>query len=614
IVDKIWSAKAEAFETEHEPWIYANRLNIFIGPNNSGKSLFNRALISKEFQWVDETVPNKLLKMLELYKIHISQHPRSRLISPAPTPPGADIIQELKNAIENLSRPVTKDQFDTTKFLLDQHTKFLLKEINRDTSFSGPPYRELYNSIINEPQDIFKIPMRQEQSWHYIPILRGLRPLTNSLDNHYSMRTQKDYSTDCNTHTGLELYDLITSHLLGEPEEREKVRNYEKMLSENFFNYAEVSLTPKIRTDTLHAKIGHEKQRPIYQLGDGLQTVIIITAAAFFTEKPSLFAIEEPETHLHPGFQRRLIEVLLDKTPHQYFVTTHSNHLLELAECRDEISIFRVNKEPGEQTKFKISVCDQDRDLLRELGVNPASVYLANCTIWVEGITDRLYIQAFLEQYKKHNPGQYDHWIENYHYTFVEYQGAGLAHWEFADEQNHDQEQMLATITTPNILVIADGDIETKGNRQGKLESQLAEKLYITPGKEIDNLVPTEVIKSFVKARIDGMIKDNKENKAKIQRHNIKPENIDRLHNLSNEQKGIGWHIDKLLFGRDPTEDEYRLFSKLGSATGTIRQKVELCRYATAKMRAEEWEMSEEIKKLCEIIFEHIAENNTTGR
>jgi predicted ATPase len=38
IVDKIWSTKANAFETEHDPWINANRLNIFIGPNNSGKS------------------------------------------------------------------------------------------------------------------------------------------------------------------------------------------------------------------------------------------------------------------------------------------------------------------------------------------------------------------------------------------------------------------------------------------------------------------------------------------------------------------------------------------------------------------------------------------------
>ena len=35
-----------------------------------------------------------------------------------------------------------------------------------------------------------------------------------------------------------------------------------------------------------------------------------------------------------------------------------------------------------------------DANILRELGVRNSSVFLTNATIWVEGITDRMYMNA----------------------------------------------------------------------------------------------------------------------------------------------------------------------------------------------------------------------------
>ncbi len=74
-----------------------------------------------------------------------------------------------------------------------------------------------------------------------------------------------------------------------------------------------------------------------------------------------------------------------------------------MADESDQVIIQKFVKQPKENPKdgfdFKIYRCDRDRDLLASLGVKPSSVYLANCTIWVEGITDRLYITKYMEKY-----------------------------------------------------------------------------------------------------------------------------------------------------------------------------------------------------------------------
>ena len=86
----------------------------------------------------------------------------------------------------------------------------------------------------------------------YIPILRGMRPVTEIENKQpYIERAQKDYFTDTskfnteNIITGECLYHELKIHLLGEPEQREIIKNYEEKLSQYFFDNEAVSLIPK---------------------------------------------------------------------------------------------------------------------------------------------------------------------------------------------------------------------------------------------------------------------------------------------------------------------------------------------------------------------------------
>jgi AAA15 family ATPase/GTPase len=110
---------------------------------------------------------------------------------------------------------------------------------------------------------------------------------------------------------------------------------------------------------------------PIYNLGDGIQSIIAITMPLFLQEsilenKNILVCIEEPEHLLHPSLQRKLIETFFDKRfdNYQFFFTTHSNHFLDVVLDFDEISMFSFNK--------KLDGIDEEE--LAQFAINKVSV------------------------------------------------------------------------------------------------------------------------------------------------------------------------------------------------------------------------------------------------
>ena len=206
-------------------------------------------------------------------------------------------------------------------------------------------------------------------------------------------------------------------------------------------------------------------------LGFGLAQVIIIVLALVENGSEKLYLIDEPEIGLHPAIQRNLLKVLKRETK-QCICTTHSNHIQDILD--PEISYFRVFYENTEKN-FLISESNSNSstiELLSDLGVRPSSISESNCIIWVEGPSDRLYIDFWLKKYiEKNNLAKF---IENLHYSFLFYGGSNMSYFSFEENDTLDISDRLnidllidAIKINPNFFIYADSDRNTKNGELG---------------------------------------------------------------------------------------------------------------------------------------------------
>jgi len=524
-------------------------ITIFVGANNSGKSRLMR----------------------ELFKTKQSQ--RFKLKSRDVEGAEVDIGSKLPNWIETIAQRRWDKGVNAcvNGWIVDdarQSIKPYLVQLSHDiTKFRNEGMLGTLEALELVAKQLIACGIKdeigglQDVKRCYVPILRGMRPpliMASQGEEHardkdlYEERTRHDYFKDvmsvstfinrCQIFTGLSLFSNLRKRLLARTQaERKTVRDYECFLSDHFFPGQNVTLVPveEGNNDVVHIRIGDKDERPIYDLGDGMQSLIICTYPIITeTEKGSLFFLEKPDLCMHPSMQRTFLEVLKTyhrKMGHQFFITTHSNHLLDLLEDNELVSIFsfseiaeqapaptdsfKADRAANSQSSkpkpsFRIRTSNlRDRQTLLELGVRPSATYLANATIWVEGVSDCAYLRAYMEAFVYYLNVQgkdWGEWLaqrlkqykEDRHYAFVEYNGSNLEHFSFVSNESDDgqgEAKSGSEICVPDLcataIVIADGDVRDKGDRSTWLEVQLKERFICLPCKEIENLIPEALMK-----------------------------------------------------------------------------------------------------------------------
>lgn len=234
-------------------------------------------------------------------------------------------------------------------------------------------------------------------------------------------------------------------------------------------------------------------------MGTGVaELVILVSALVEDTGRSIHYFIEEPEIHLHPGLLRRFMNALSDFPDAQFFVSSHSNVVLDALGSRDRVFRFHQRRD-GSCIAIPCKGIVEQHRLLDSLGVSGSTLLQTNCIIWVEGPSDRLYVRRWLEQAESTLQ-------EGSDYAFVFYGGKVLSHFGF-EESDSDASDLLSMIKVSRYsAVIMDSDLapgeseqdlrEAKRLIMEQAKSDVDHRLgLITEGREIENDLPIDILR-----------------------------------------------------------------------------------------------------------------------
>lgn len=638
------------FENEQHELKDLSKINLFVGSNNSGKSRLlrhifqiNKLQFEVYYKNLDEIVNclkrkfdtlNSLMgDKCKAIEIDFKEETRAYLVNEELSKEiSKEEVERVRNELNNVNLFVGEGEYLFKEInilatkILNMHnvkSKKIIGPSNKHEDAIGLFRQDVFDSEsknimdrinlnieeFSNAIDALNIFRNERISFQkvYVPTLRGLLPIAGEKDVYSEIIKEKYFkeNDEVEVFTGLNLYEEITDMLLGDLEQRELIKEYQEFLSTAFFNNEEVLIIPKRKEKGIvYIKIGHEDEYPIYNLGDGIQSLIILTFPLFkYRNKNLLLFIEEPELKLHPGMQRKLIEILYDKEitkQTQFFMTTHSNHLLDMTLDSNNISVYTFHKSLDEnvsrQKKAKVkvmNVASEGNPSLELLGVRNSAVFLTNCTIWIEGITDRLYIRKYLQVYQEKNEVT-KKYKEDIHYSFVEYSGNNITHWNFLDEDGMSADNLCGKLFLISDLDGMEKDdsgewTTIKGKRHEKLEAVLKDRYICLECREIENLLSPKILTSVIceYEKVESLNEDDLEGEL------IQDEYAHKL---------LGEYIEEKLKNKK-RRGSYK------SDSGTISDKVNFCKKAIDKIKSFD-DLSPEAQQLTEKLYQFIEKNN----
>lgn len=263
---------------------------------------------------------------------------------------------------------------------------------------------------------------------------------------------------------------------------------------------------------------------------------------------------------------------------------------MDLTLDKNHISIYTFKKEnlESEKPNFIIeNVENDDLNILDLIGVRNSSLFLSNSTIWVEGITDRIYLRKYLDIFQKNKEIKF---LEDIHYSFVEYGGANITHWSFLDEDDDEHPNIEVEKVCAKLFLISDNDNSKDGSkkalRQQKLSEKLKERYYCLEAIEIENILSEDVLKKVIFEYETG-------NEALIFKKSF------------TEQK-----YKKALLGKFIDANIENGWKKYADKSGTVKDKLNFAKKAVSNINSIK-DLSNEAQDLSKRIYDFIAKQNS---
>lgn len=246
---------------------------------------------------------------------------------------------------------------------------------------------------------------------------------------------------------------------------------------------------------------------PLSSSGSGLKTVILVLLNLLViptlenrAANDYVFAFEELENNLHPALLRRLLR-FIDEFAVEHrcpiFLTTHSSATLDQFSRSDHAQFVRVSHDGTAASTQTISAHFDHSQVVGDLGARASDILQANGIVWVEGPSDAIYLNHWIEIFSEGNL------LEGRDYACAFYGGSLLARTSFGDPTTSNPEELIQLIRlNRNAALVCDSDRSSKGAalkpRVLKAQEEMAKLatgyMWVTAGKEIETYLPGSVI------------------------------------------------------------------------------------------------------------------------
>jgi predicted ATPase len=131
--------------------------------------------------------------------------------------------------------------------------------------------------------------------------------------------------------------------------------------------------------------------------GTGIAQVLALLYVVLTADFPQVIIIDEPQSFLHPGAVRKLIEILKQHPQHQFIITTHSPTAVTAADP-DVLLLLRLQEAETIIERLDVAEASSLRLFLAEIGARLSDVFGADNILWVEGRTEEECFPKILRQ------------------------------------------------------------------------------------------------------------------------------------------------------------------------------------------------------------------------
>ncbi|MGL6530589.1 ATP-dependent nuclease [Aeromonas hydrophila] len=472
-------SKAVGFES-------IKRVNVIIGRNNSGKSSILDIIdmmISNSYESAPQTklIIGKRIDEVEIRKTFFDNQRTSMLpgiyrndFEYGMKLLGRELIWSEANSGNNRSRTLLHvDDSDLHPHLKDvaSHRDLLLNNIGRP--FDGKIFKRL-----SAERDI-----KPEPSSDGYSIAGNGQGLTNTIQNFIN---RSDLPSDLVEQKLLDGLNSIFSH------------------DAHF-----VDIVCQLHYGSKEWEIYLEEKNKgrvrLSKSGSGLKTVISVLSFLIFIPhlehrplKDFIFGFEELENNIHPSLLRRLNAYIYQSSIDNdfiYFVTTHSNVLIDQFSKQDDAQIIHVSQKDGNSICSVATTYFDNHGILDDLDVRASDLLQANGIIWVEGPSDRIYINRWIDLFS------HGELREGTHYQVVFYGGRLLSH--LSTNVATDRDNGISILrANRNAAILIDSDKKSKSGRVNDTKKRIVSEFesiksfcWLTKGREIENYIPVDAIK-----------------------------------------------------------------------------------------------------------------------